>query len=187
LTKDAVSPADLLIQLERVARLVRAESHAGGINPAQWEALRYLKRCNRFSNSPMALARFLDATKGTVSQTVKALERKGLIAKAGREGERRSVTLTLTEKGQAALADDPLTEHLASLAALGGKTRRRLGKGLGEIIESETRRRGIQEFGPCPPCRYFRKGGDEPRHCMYFEAPLNDDETQQICVAHVRR
>ena len=66
--------------LERLTRLMRAGEHEGGLNPAQWEALRYLSRANRFSNSPIALTRFLGSTKGTISQTIKALERKGFIA-----------------------------------------------------------------------------------------------------------
>ena len=61
--------------LERLARLMRAREHEDGLNPAQWEALRFLSRANRFSNAPGALTRYLGATKGTVSQTLMALER----------------------------------------------------------------------------------------------------------------
>ena len=76
--------------LERLARVMRAREHEDGLNPAQREALRYLARANRFSNTPGALTRYLGATKGTISQTVMALERKGLIAKAARDA-RKSV------------------------------------------------------------------------------------------------
>jgi DNA-binding MarR family transcriptional regulator len=187
MAKDAVSPKALLPLLERVARLMRADSHKGGLNPAQWEALRYLSRCNRFSNSPMALAKYLDTTKGTISQTVKSLEKKELAVKAPRDGERRSISLTLTDKGAAALRDDPLTDFMEVLDGLGGKMRRRLAKGLEDILAAETRRRGIQEFGTCTSCRYFRGSGSEPHLCMYFEAPLSDEETRLICLAHVAR
>ncbi len=187
MAKDNVGAGELLLRLERVARLMRADSHAGGLNPVQWEALRYLARCNRFSNSPMALAKYLDSTKGTVSQTVKSLEMKGLTAKATRENERRSVTLTLTEKGTAALENDPLMEFMKAIDGLGGKTRRRLAKGIDSILEAETRRRGIQDFGACLTCRFFREKGGTPHHCMHFDAPLSDPETRLICVAHLAR
>ena len=70
--------------LERLARVMRAREHEDGLNPAQWEALRFLTRANRFSNSPGALTRYLGATKGTISQTVMALERKGFISQGAR-------------------------------------------------------------------------------------------------------
>ena len=85
--------------LERLARVMRAREHEGGLNPAQWEALRFLARANRFSDSPMALTRYLGATKGTISQTLMALERKGFITKSLRPGKRKSLRLGLTAEG----------------------------------------------------------------------------------------
>ena len=80
LKNNAQSPAQDLLLLERVSRLARAASFEHGLHPAQWEALRYLASANIFSNSPKALARYLGATKGTVSQTLAALVAKGLKA-----------------------------------------------------------------------------------------------------------
>ena len=119
--------------LERLARVMRAREHEDGLNPAQREALRYLARANRFSNTPGALTRYLGATKGTISQTVMALERKGLIAKAARDA-RKSVRLTLTDKGRETLASDPWIELEAAVEELGGKTRRRMQRGLEQLL-----------------------------------------------------
>lgn len=185
--KDEVSSAQLLHRLERLARLLRAESHAGGLNPAQWEALRYLSRANRFSNSPIALTAYLDATKGTVSQTIMALERKGLIAKGPREGERRSIVLTLTDKGNASLASDPLNDIQAAIEAVGSKGRRRMAKAADDIITAESTRRNLQSFGTCPTCRYFREKTGERPYCMKFEQDLTSSDVSRICVAHVTR
>jgi DNA-binding MarR family transcriptional regulator len=175
--------------LERLARLMRAEEHQDGLNPAQWEALRYLARANRFSNSPGALTRYLGATKGTVSQTIIALERKGFVEKAARDGEKRSVSLTLAEKGRAALAGDPWARLQAAAAGLGEKTRRRMAKGARELLEAELERGGHAAFGPCAGCRYFRERGMEddargPHQCMLFGAPLSKAETALICAEH---
>jgi DNA-binding MarR family transcriptional regulator len=98
---------DPVQSLERLTRLIRADEHTGDLNPAQWSALRYLSRCNRFSNAPAALTRYLGATKGTVSQTLIALQRKGLIEKSARPGEARSVVLSITEEGERRLQADP--------------------------------------------------------------------------------
>lgn len=185
--KESVGSAELLYRLERLARLLRAEGHAGGLNPAQWEALRYLSRANRFSNSPIALTAYLDATKGTVSQTVMALERKGLIAKGPREGEKRSITLAVTDKGREALASDPLLQMTEALEAVGGKSRRRMAKTADEILAAEGTRRKLQSFGSCPTCRFFRESSEQGAFCMAFEQPLGAEDIRRICVAHVPR
>lgn len=178
--------------LERLARIMRAREHGGGLNPAQREALRYLSRANRFSNSPGALTRYLGATKGTISQTIMALEKKGLVSKAARGGEKRSVALTLTQKGEEALADDPWSKLVSAADELGGKTRRRLAKGLRELLAEELKRGELASFGACPGCRFFREKGREqepggPHLCMHFEAALKPQETPLLCVAHEPR
>jgi DNA-binding MarR family transcriptional regulator len=175
--------------LERLARLMRAREHDNALNPAQWEALRYLERANRFSNSPSALTRYLGATKGTISQTVMALERKGLIAKSKREGEKRSVVLALTAQGKAALANDPWHHLAGSAGRLGGKTRRRLAKGLKQMLADELSQGELKSFGLCKSCRFFREKGRSadaagPHHCMLLNAPLSASDSQRICVEH---
>jgi DNA-binding MarR family transcriptional regulator len=177
--------------LERLARLMRAREHEDGLNPAQREALRYLARANRFSNTPGALTRYLGATKGTISQTLMALERKGLIAKAARDAQ-KAVRLSLTEKGRSALADDPWTALAADAEELGGKTRRRMQRGLEELLAREVTRAGLASFGVCTTCRFFRaKGRDgEPRGphlCMLFEDALTDEDAGRICIEHAVR
>ena len=189
MAKDKIENSSIAWPLERLTRVMRAGEHEGGLNPAQWEALRYLSRANRFSNSPIALTRFLGSTKGTISQTIKALERKGYIAKGPRENEGRSISLSLTPKGSEALGRDPLTEFSKSLDDLSGKARRRLAKGLADLLETDLKRREQPSFGTCATCRYFREKGREtddggPHSCMYFDVALSGAEVQLICVEH---
>ena len=176
--------------LERLARVLRAREHEGGLNPAQREALRYLARANRFSDSPGALTRYLGATKGTVSQTVMALERKGYIAKALRAGGRRSLRLTLTDKGREALSHDPWSDLADAAEQLGGKTKRRLYRGLEQLLAGELERAGLASFGTCASCRYFRERGRDgatpgPHLCMLFEDGLTQNDAERICVEHL--
>ncbi|MBL8908885.1 MAG: MarR family transcriptional regulator [Rhizobiales bacterium] len=180
---------DIARSLERLGRIMRAAEHDGGLNPAQWEGLRYLGRANRFSNSPGALTRYLGATKGTVSQTLKALERKGFIAKSARPGVQRSIILTLTAKGEKALAGDPWNSLATIAEELGGKTRRRLAKGLQEVLNGALRKGGLRRFGSCPDCRFFREKGrpndpSEPHSCMLFDAGMAPSELHRICVGY---
>jgi DNA-binding MarR family transcriptional regulator len=182
--KSGWESARIVSDLERLARLVRASEHGGGLNPAQWEALRYLARANRFSDSPGALTRYLGATKGTVSQTVKSLQAKGYLYKAPRDGKRGSISLKLTDKATEALASDPWARLAGETAALRGKTRRRLAKGLSALLTGELERRGEPHFGQCPDCRYFReRGGDaDTSSCMLLEEALSKADTALICI-----
>lgn len=174
--------------LERLARVMRAREHEDGLNPAQREALRYLARANRFSNTPGALTRYLGATKGTISQTVMALERKGYITKAARD-RKKAVRLTLTGKGMAALESDPWSGLAAAAEELGGKTRRRMQRGLEELLEGALKRAGLASFGQCSTCRFFRERGRDadangPHLCMLFEDALSQADSERICIEH---
>lgn len=62
--------------IDRLDRLARNGEVSGDLNPAQWEALRFVSRANRFSRTPAALAEYLGSTRGTVSQTLIALEKR---------------------------------------------------------------------------------------------------------------
>ena len=175
--------------IERLARLMRANEHSEGLNPAQWEAIRFLSRANRFSNSPGALTRYLGATKGTISQTILALVRKGYVTKAIRSEEKRSVQLALTGAGRDMLEKDPWQRLEEASKDLSDKTRRRMAKGAKSLISGELRRKGSPSFGDCTTCRYFREDGHEnhpqgPHLCMHFNSPLTDSERTGICVAH---
>ena len=184
-----VSPEAIIWPLERLARLMRAREHDDGLNPAQWEALRYLGKANRFSNSPGALTQYLGATKGTISQTVMSLERKGLISKSAREGEKRSVVLELTPTGKEVLTRDPWKLLAEGVGDLGGKTRRRLARGLRELLADELIRGRLKSFGRCATCRFFREKGRSgdlqgPHQCMLLDKPLSVADSRRICVEH---
>src|SRR5216684_3160978 len=96
--------AELLLQ---VGRLVQAEGYDGELSPAQWMALRFFARANRFSRTPSAFAEFQATTRGTATQTIKAMEAGGYLVRQRLESDGRSVSLQLTDKGQEALARDP--------------------------------------------------------------------------------
>jgi DNA-binding MarR family transcriptional regulator len=184
-----ISTEGTVILLERLSRLVRAKEHTSDLNPAQWEALRYLARCNRFSNSPAALTRYLSATKGTVSQTLIALERKGLIVKAPRPGEARSVVLTLSEAGIQKLADDPWAALAPAIDKIKPKLRQRFASGVEKLVGQVIKTQGLPSFGACSSCRYFREGGApddvKGKHwCLLFEEPVTKTEADKICASH---
>jgi DNA-binding MarR family transcriptional regulator len=178
-----VAVGHTLAQLERLARLMRSASHTEGLNAAQWEALRYLARANRFSNSPGALTRFLGATKGTTSQTVLSLIKKGAIGKSLRNDDGRSVVLTLTDIGQKILSHDPLLSLEKAIAKLGDKTSRRFAKGLDELLEIEVGRQGEPSFGNCTGCAHASKDQGDV-WCKVLNLNVSKDDTPKLCIYH---
>ena len=188
-TEDANTTAQIAMDLERLARLIRQASHALGLKPVQWEALRFLARANRFSNAPLALSKYLGTTKGTVSQSLLVLEKKGLIGKSERAGNPRSINLIITEEGRDLLLQDPLLELTRDVENLKPKIKKRFAKGLGELLDAERQRQHEPNFGPCGACRYFRErrqaDSKTPHWCMFFEAALTEAEARLICVEQV--
>lgn len=170
--------------IDRLDRLVRSGETSHGLNPAQWEALRYLSRANRFSRTPAALADYLGSTRGTVSQTLIVLEQKGHVARVQSRRDRRSVDLDLTERGQAMLADDPIKQLAADLARAGGARLETTVALLRETLARSIARNGGRAFGVCHACRHFARlpaGGDSYARCTLLDEPLGQGDANQIC------
>lgn len=170
--------------VERLARLVGQTGHAHGMKPAQWDALRYLARANRFSRTPGALTAYLGATKGTVSQTVIALERAGLVEKSPHPGDRRSVRLELTPAGRAMLDSDRIETLRRTLTRLAPSRAEALEDGLQALLAGLVAEGGGRPFGLCRACRHFGEDARGPgRHaCRLLGENLSSAESDQICV-----
>ena len=85
--------AALLLQ---AARIVQAAGYDGELSPAQWMALRFFASANRFSRTPSALSDFQSTTRGTATQTIKALVAGGYLRQQKSKADGRSVNLQLT-------------------------------------------------------------------------------------------
>ena len=70
---------DVFDLIERIAALIRSEERkkctAVGLQTVHLQALNYLSRCNKYSDTPAALTNYLGMTKGTVSQSLSLLEK----------------------------------------------------------------------------------------------------------------
>ena len=175
--------------IERIGRLTRAREAAGGLNPAQWEALRYLSRANAFSRSPSAVADFLATTRGTVSQTLIALEGKGLLRKSVSDRDRRGATLDVTDAGLKLLRTlDPADDLVRALANLPPLHATLMAQALSRVLGALLEARGGKAFGACAACRNFARdafpdGAGGPHRCGRFDAPLTAEEAALTCAA----
>ena len=176
-------PEHVAALIERIGRLLSNDAHAGGLRTVQWEALRYLGRANRFSRTPTGLTAFLGLTKGTVSQTLNALEAKGLVAKHVDPKDRRSKRLSVSPSGRTLLGRDPLAETVAATLSLPEPQRAALARGLERILSSRLDSRQRKPFGQCRDCRYFarRHPGGMPHYCRLLDEALAAEEQNLIC------
>ncbi len=181
--ENATAAAQLI---ERIGQLLRAEEQSEGLYPVQWTALRYLGQANRFSRTPIALTRYLGMTRGTVSQTLIALERKGLISREPSARDKRSLDVTLTDAGKAALANDPLESLSGAVEAALGKDSGRLTAALKDVLGKLVAQNEHRLFGQCRSCRHFRAkeghGGKGLHRCALLDVDLSDADSRQICV-----
>lgn len=178
---DALEAAHLIDRLERLARLGEDEP----LNAAQWEALRYLARANRFSRTPALLADYLGSTRGTVSRTLAALEAKGYVERVPSARDGRSVELALTKLAEEALKRDPLLALAEDIERATGDGAAALADALRRTLRHAIARNGGRAFEACFSCRHFRAGVHAslraPHHCALLDEPLSDADGTAIC------
>lgn len=169
--------------IERLGRISAADEWGDDINPTQWTALSYLARANNFSRSPSHVADFMATTRGTVSQTLKALARKGLITEIRSEHDKRSISYSITEKGETLFKKGSTIEGAA--LQLGGQEVSTLLAGLESLARTALKQRGYKSFGVCRTCDYHRKeaGGG---YCRLLNLPLSPADTTKICHEHMQ-
>lgn len=179
----AETPGHIAGLLERIGRLLTTEAHAEGLYPVHWEALRYLERANRFSMTAAALTAYLGLTKGTVSQTLNALEAKGLIRKRVDQRDRRSKRLSLTAKGRSLMNRDSLKATTAAIDKLGRSTQKQLAASLEAFLSARLATQNRQPFGQCRDCRYFASQHPDgaPHYCQLLEEKLGESDALSIC------
>lgn len=175
--------AELIERLGVVRRAARRAAAAqAGLSLAQLDALAYLGDCNRFSDSPAAVADYLDTTRGTASQSLRALERKGLVTRSADPRDRRVQHLTPTGEGRRVLeraADDPVARAVAVL----GHGAADVDEALERVLRRAQRDRGGRTFGRCATCAHLR-GAAGAHACGLTGEPLTDGDTALLCVEH---
>lgn len=167
--------------IDRAARLGASEDWADNLNPAQRAALAYLAQANRFSRAPSHVADWLGATRGTVSQTLRALDAKGLITSTRGDEDKRAIRYDLTEAGQMAAAR--VTGLDRALAQLSDEHRKALELALGSALRGLLRERDGRAFGVCRTCRHHQAAPDGG-YCDLLNVQLAASETVELCHEH---
>lgn len=186
--------------LERLGTLIRADlrktAAQHGLPVVQLEALHYLALCNRYSDTPAAVAEFFGATKGTTSQTLRALESKGLITKRTDSKDGRVTHCRISRKGRSLVGrtlPSPLLR--GALTHDSAPESDELGDQLAALLRVMQRRGEVRSFGVCHSCVHFRPGDRDDAgvglarggfRCGLTGDPLSADDSERICREHER-
>lgn len=173
--------------LERLTSLMRVWNRQhpllADLQPIQVSALLYLARCNHYSNTPLAVTEYLGLTKGTVSQSLKALEAKGLIVKTQDPRDKRSVHLQLTEAARALVAELVPPQFLGTaLGRMGGQADE-LERLFGLLLRTIQQAEEVPSFGLCHSCRFHQQRDGQP-FCGLTREPLAPAAIGLICREH---
>lgn len=179
--------------LSRVATALRVDdwsrAKAGGVNPTQYAILDHL------DGRPAGLgvkdiAFQLGVSQPTATDSIAALERRGLVAKQIDPNDRRAVNVRLTAGGGAALRAGNALSGVAEMAvsALSADRQQDL------LVTLVTLIRQLQEAGAipiqrmCVSCRYFRPNAHadaaRPHHCAFVDAAFGAPDLRIDCREH---
>ena len=186
----ATKLAAALDQLARARRLHRQGiATARGLSPLQLDIMQALVAGGPSAGAVGSLARELGVSQPTMSDAVKALERKSLVARSTQAGGRPRGLLTVTDAGVTAAAfEDPVVAIARDLPAAGSfynyfDSREDLLAATLAIIA------GLLELGVitvarnCLTCSFHRHdaGG---HHCQLLEIDLAPADLRVTCPDH---
>ncbi len=179
-----------LALIERISSLLRSEERkryaALGLQPVHVQVLEYLAECNRFSNTPIAVTEYLGLTKGTVSQTLQVLVRKGYIEKQPDKDDGRVVRLMLLEKGQQLLDTIHPNDVLKDAEQAISKTKfSSINEALAATLRELQKANDSNSFGLCRTCQYFTEQ-DSHYVCGLTQESLTQGDAEKICREHIQ-
>jgi len=191
MTTPAREAIDLLMQ---AANSWHFDGTRHGLRDREWMVLRFLARANRFSATPSALAEFVGSTRSAASQMIKQLEGKGYLERRRSAEDQRSMTLSVTSRGEKFLARDPINPLVNAVGALEAG-----GTNLRDILRHVLDRLGTTQHRHhadlCRECMFLTKSraaeatGKAAAEftCRFFRATLKSEELDLLCLNFERQ
>ncbi len=163
----------------------RREGAEYGLQPVQLEALHYLSICNRYSDTPMGVTEYLGQTKGTVSQSLKVLEKKGFLTKHTDNHDKRITHLKVSSTGKKLLKKTiPTPIFSQACEHLNEPTQTQTISVLKDLLQAIQCANGMKSFGVCGTCRYNQKNKDGSFSCGLTKESLSQNDVLLICREH---
>jgi DNA-binding MarR family transcriptional regulator len=177
---------DVFDLIERMAALIRSEERKKctelGLQPVHLQVMDYLSRCNRYSDTPAALTKYLGMTRGTVSQTLLLLEKKGYIQKTADANDRRVVHLSLLAEGDAILTKARPVDLYSQASVIFHSNDSQENVFVNALTALQKANKS-QSFGLCKTCKYFTTTSDG-FICGLTKEQLSQMDSEKICQEH---
>ncbi len=173
---------------QAVGHLLRQRGEARQLSPAQIQTLLFLKYARPGVRTVGGVTDRLMSSYATASGIIDALERKQLVVRQPLPADRRTITLSLTERGEqeAEALEDVLDEIEAAVASLPLAEQQALWRATRLIVRRLQEAGHVQVYEMCWGCQFFRQNAhpDDPRgphHCAFVDAPLPESQTYLEC------
>lgn len=184
-----MSQTDIYELIECMTALIRSEERKKctevGLQPVHFQVLNYLSRANKYSNTPAAVANYLGMTRGTVSQSLIILEKKGFIEKVPDTNDKRVVHLHLLPEGAAILKESRPSDLFNGATAIlqSSDTPPSDANVFQQALTALQKANQSQSFGVCKTCRNFSEK-DGGFFCQLTQEKLSTNDSEQICQEH---
>ncbi|MCK4843021.1 MAG: winged helix-turn-helix transcriptional regulator [Methylococcales bacterium] len=156
------------------------------LQPIHGQILDYLSKCNLHSDTPASVTAFLDLTKGTVSQSLQILERKGYIKKVPDKNDHRVVHLKLLPAGHRILDKIQLPDIFKQVESqIAEQDFSSLADALKNTLLALQTANNSRTFGLCNTCIYFVEQVDNQYYCGLTSQALKHAEIDKICKEHI--
>lgn len=181
---------DIYELIECMTTLIRSEERKKctelGLQPVHFQVLNYLSRCNKYSDTPAAVTNYLGMTRGTVSQSLIILEKKGYIKKSADEQDKRIVHLTLLPEGMSILQQArPVDLFSTATSLLQDSTALPSSANVfHQALIALQKANKSQSFGVCKTCRNFSKK-EADYFCLLTQEKLTEADSEKICQEYI--
>jgi len=181
--------SDVYELIECMTALIRSEERKKctelGLQVVHFHVLNYLSRCNKHSDTPAAIANYLGMTRGTVSQSLIILEKKGYIGKMQDTADKRVVHIRLLAAGAEILKLARPSELFNNACTLLFQPQADSGGNIfQQALTALQKANDSHSFGVCHTCRNFSLINDG-YFCQLTQLPLTVIESNQICQEHI--
>jgi DNA-binding MarR family transcriptional regulator len=177
---------DIFDLIERMSALIRSEERRKctelGIQPVHLQVMDFLSRCNRYSDTPAALANYLGMTRGTVSQTLFLLEKKGYVKKTADVHDKRMVHLSLLSAGETLLNKASPVDLYSQASAIFKENNNQENLFVNALTALQKANKS-QSFGLCKTCKYFTVTS-AGFVCALTKEQLSQRDSEKICQEH---
>lgn len=169
--------------------LLQTQSQSHGLSPTQLQLLLFIKFHPAAQQRKAAfMAKEFNVTKATISDSIKALEQKGLIQRITDARDSRSFILSLTEKGQELAAITENFTHPLDNAVNDWPQEQKesLLQAIFDLIYRLNQMGIISPQRMCYNCQYYSGNRHEEHYCNLIKQPLTIADLRLECAEYVK-